>query len=75
MSGAGMAAAQILPGGRHRRVGRCRERGSPKRTWTETSRVVAPRAALTERARGWACERVGRDEQTVAALACELGTG
>jgi transposase len=58
-----------------KRIWKCPDAHCPKRTWTETSPAVAPRAALTGRARRWACERVGREEQTVAAVARELGTG
>jgi transposase len=58
-----------------KRIWRCPDARCPRRTWTEASPAIAPRAALTERARRWACERVGRDEQTVAAVARELGVG
>jgi transposase len=58
-----------------KRIWRCAEAGCAKRTWTEASAAAGPRAALTERARRWACQRVGRDEQTVAAVARELGVG
>lgn len=58
-----------------KRIWRCAEPVCGRRTWTETSAAVAPRATLTERARRWACERVGREERTVAAVARELGVG
>jgi transposase len=59
----------------NKRIWRCAEPACGQRTWTEASPAVAARAALTERARRWACERVGRHEQTVAAVARELGVG
>lgn len=40
-----------------------------KRTWTETSAAIAPRALLTERARADACRRVGEDSTAVTAVA------
>lgn len=58
-----------------KRVWRCEEPLCPARTWTETSEHVEARAALTERARSWCCEQVGRDGRTVAAVAAELGVG
>jgi transposase len=54
---------------------RCQERRCPKRTWTETSEAIRPRAAWTERARAEACRRVGELGQTVAAVAAEFGVG
>jgi hypothetical protein len=44
-------------------------------TWTETSHAIAPRASLTERARARAALRVGRDVESVAAVAREFGVG
>jgi hypothetical protein len=44
-------------------------------TWAETSEAIAPRASLTERARATAALRVGRDGESVAALAREFGGG
>ena len=58
-----------------KRVWRCHERRCPKRTWTETSPVIRPRAAWTERARAEACRRVGELGHTVAAVAAEFGVG
>jgi transposase len=58
-----------------KRIWRCDEPRCSKRTWTETSHAIAPRAVLTERARWWACQRVGRDGDTVAKVARELGVG
>ena len=37
--------------------------------------MVGPRAVLTERARWWACQRVGRDGDSVARVARDLGVG
>ena len=58
-----------------KRVWRCIEPGCPRRTWTETSPEIRPRAAWTERARREACRRVGELGQTVAAVAAEFGVG
>lgn len=58
-----------------KRVWRCRHVLCPKRTWTETSAVIASRASLTERARAEICRRVGQDGASVAAVARDLGIG
>jgi transposase len=58
-----------------KRVWRCHEPRCAKRTWTETSDAIRPRAAWTERARREACRRVGELGQTVAAVAVEFGVG
>ena len=58
-----------------KRVWRCRHRLCPKRTWTETSPVIAPRASLTRRARAEICRRVGEDGAWVTAVAREFGVG
>jgi transposase len=58
-----------------KRVWRCVEPRCAKRTWTETSEAIRPRAAWTERARREACRRVGELGQTVAAVATEFGVG
>jgi transposase len=58
-----------------KRIWRCPHRLCPKRTWTETSPVIAPRASLTERARAEICRRVGEDAASVAAVAREFGIG
>jgi transposase len=58
-----------------KRVWRCIEPRCPKRTWTETSAAIRPRAAWTERARREACRRVGELGLTVAAVAAEFGVG
>jgi transposase len=57
------------------RIWRCDEPRYARRTWTEISPAVRARAALTERARWWACQRVGRDGDTVEAVRIELGVG
>jgi transposase len=43
------------------------------RTWTEQHEAIAPRACLTERARAWAFEQVGRWDAAVARTAEQLG--
>jgi transposase len=58
-----------------KRVWRCPHRLCPKRTWTETSAAIAPRASLTGRARAEICRRVGEDGASVAAVAREFGVG
>lgn len=58
-----------------KRVWRCLEAACPVATWTETSKHIAPRASLTERARAQACRRVGEDGHDVASVAVEFGVG
>ena len=58
-----------------KRIWRCAEPACPRRTWSETTPAIQPRAALTERARIWACQRVGRDRHTVFSGAQEHGVG
>jgi transposase len=58
-----------------KRVWRCAEPACATRTWSEKSQEIRPRATLTERARRWACRRVGKHGDTVAGLARELGVG
>jgi len=58
-----------------KRLWRCAEPQCGKRTWTETHPEVAARAALTERARRWACAEVGQRGRTVSAVAALLGVG
>jgi transposase len=58
-----------------KRVWRCMEPDCPRRTWTETSEHIRPRASLTERARREACRRVGQDGETVARVAGQYGAG
>ena len=59
----------------HQRVWICREPGCPQASWTERSAAIRPRAVLTERARRWAFEQVGRYGRTVSELARTLGVG
>jgi len=54
---------------------RCRGSACAVVTWTERHAAIGKRAALTERARRWACRRVGRDGESVAAVAPDLGGG
>src|SRR5829696_8073085 len=58
-----------------KRVWRCIEPRCPRRTWTEITEAIRPRAAWTERSRREACRRVGELGQTVAAVAAEFGVG
>jgi transposase len=58
-----------------KRVWRCPHAMCGKRTWTETSEAIRPRASLTERARAEICRRVGEDGTSVAAVAREFGIG
>jgi transposase len=43
------------------------------RTWTERHDAIAPRAVLTERARQWAFDQVGRHDAAVSRTAGQLG--
>lgn len=54
---------------------RCPEPACPRRSWTETSPHVAPRASLTTRARREICRRVGEDADSVAEVARAYGVG
>ncbi len=58
-----------------KRLWRCPEPRCSRRTWTERSAHVRPRASLTERARREACRGVGEDGLDVAAVADLLGVG
>jgi transposase len=44
-----------------------------QRTWTERHEAIAPRATLTQRARVWAFEQVGRADAAVSRTARTLG--
>jgi transposase len=57
-----------------KRVWACPEPICPQKTWTERHPAIAPRAAVTERARYWAFEQVASG-RTVAEVARELGVG
>jgi transposase len=56
-----------------KRIWSCPDPDCGKKTWSERSALIAPRAVLTERARAEICRRVGAEEGSVAALARELG--
>lgn len=56
-----------------KRIWRCEEPGCDRRTWSERSEAIRPKAALTERARMWATRRIGEDGDTVEDLRVELG--
>ena len=56
-----------------KRVWCCRHARCPVKTWTETHSAIAPRAALTERARQWAFEQVGGHDMAVDRVARRLG--
>jgi transposase len=58
-----------------KRVWRCRHDRCAVSTWSETSAAIGARASLTERARAQAARRVGRDGESVAAVAREFGVG
>jgi transposase len=58
-----------------KRIWRCPQMLCGKRTWTETSEAIRPRASLTERARAEICRRVGQDGASVAAVGREFGVG
>ncbi len=59
----------------HKRIWRCDEPLCATRTWSEQHPAIRAKAALTERARKWACRRVGRDGETIDAIRRELGVG
>ncbi len=56
-----------------KRLWRCHEPLCGVATWSETSAHVAARASLTERAKTAICEQVGRDGDSVAAVARAFG--
>lgn len=56
-----------------KRIWRCAEPRCERRTWSEISEAIRPKAALTERARMWATRRIGEDGDTVEDLRLELG--
>ena len=56
-----------------KRLWRCPDPDCEVVTWSEDLDGIAPRAALTERARRDACRRVGRDAQSVARVARDFG--
>jgi transposase len=58
-----------------KRLWRCHEPLCERSTWTERSEHIAPRAALTERAKTAICVQVGREGDSVAAVARAYGVG
>jgi hypothetical protein len=56
-----------------KRVWCCPHPQCEQRTWTERHPAIAPRAALTERARAWAFEQVGAADAAVSKIAATLG--
>jgi transposase len=58
-----------------KRIWRCRNVACPTVTWSETTNLAAPRAALTQRAKAWVARRVGAEADTVAGVARALGVG
>src|SRR3954447_9843592 len=48
-----------------KRIWCCQQELCPVRTWTEEHKAIAPRAALTERARAWAFDQVARCDGAV----------
>ena len=58
-----------------KRLWRCRHDRCETRTWSETSPEIPARASLTVRAARMACRRVGRDGESVAVVAWDLGVG
>jgi transposase len=57
----------------HKRVWECPHVLCEVRTWTEAHPAIATRAALTERARQWAFEQVGRHDAAVSHVADGFG--
>ncbi len=57
----------------NKRVWCCPHAVCPIKTWTEVHPAIAPRACLTERARAWAFEQVGRHDAAVSRVAAQLG--
>src|SRR6478672_501321 len=56
-----------------KRIFECRYALCPTKTWTEQHPAIASRAVLTDRARQWAFEQVGRHDRAVAPVAAVLG--
>jgi len=56
-----------------KRVWRCPHPLCEQNSWTEQHPAIAPRAALTERARQWAFEQVGEHDAAVSVVAEQLG--
>ncbi|WP_395729245.1 ISL3 family transposase [Nakamurella sp.] len=58
-----------------KRIFECRYALCPNKTWTELHPAIASRAVLTDRARQWGFEQVGRHDRAVAPVAAQLGVG
>jgi transposase len=56
-----------------KRVWCCPHSWCEQNSWTEQHPAIAPRAALTERARQWAFEQVGEHDAAVSVVAEQLG--
>ncbi len=56
-----------------KRIWCCPQRLCEVRTWTERHNAIAPRAVLTERARAWVFDQVGRRDAAVSRTAAQLG--
>ena len=56
-----------------KRIWSCPHPLCERRTWTERHGAIAPRASMTERARGWAFEQVGSADAAVSRTAAVLG--
>ena len=57
----------------NKRIWCCPHPQCPVKTWTEVHPAIAPRACLTERARAWAFDQVGRCDAAVSRVAAQLG--
>ena len=55
--------------------GICSDPDCAKKTWSETSEAIGPKAVLTERAAMEICRRVGEDGDSVAEVARAFGVG
>jgi transposase len=51
----------------------CKDPDCPNKTWSEEIEGIAPRAALTDRARKEIARRIGEDARSVASVAKEFG--
>jgi transposase len=58
-----------------KRIWRCTYPECEQQTWTESHPQIRARASWSGRARRQACRRVGRDGDSVAAVACDVGVG
>ena len=59
----------------HKRVWCCPHALCPNKSWTEEHDEIAPRSALTERARAWAFDQVAHQDAAVSRVARALGVG